>query len=138
MSTIVSRGFVLVEIIISVMLLSFAGMALLKVNFDQKKLYEIAKSKLELSKQISIVTNMHSQDLHKKNLNLYEVVKRKYKLKNKNLIKTLKKQDVDYTQVYSSMIKLSSEADENSLSLLIDNIKISTKKSTSIYVTVSR
>ena len=76
MSIIVNRGFILIEIIISVILLSFAGIALLKVNSNQKKFYNIAKNKLETSKKMSILANQHSIGLHKKKINLYDSIKK--------------------------------------------------------------
>jgi len=138
MDTIVNRGFILIEIIISVMLLSFAGIALLQVNSNQKKLYSIAKDKLEFSKLISIVANQHSINLHKKKINLYDAIKKKYKLKNDDLIKILKNRDVEYAQKYNSMITLNLEKDSQALTFLIDKIKVSNKKSSSLYITVKK
>ncbi len=138
MSTIVSRGFVLVEIIISVMLLSFAGIALLKVNSNQKKLYSIAQNKLEDSRQISIIINRHSIEMHKKNLNLYDVVKKNYKIKNDKLKKILKNSNIKYEQNYKSMIKIETGDGKQPLAFLIDEIKVSSKKGTSRFITVKK
>ena len=133
-----NRGFVLIEIIVSVMLLSFAGMALLKINSNQKKLYSITQDKLNFSKKISIITNQSSADLHKKQINLYDTIKRRYQLKNPELIKILKDTDIKYEQNYKSSTKFYLPDSEVSFSFLIDTIKISNKDGTSIYLTVKQ
>jgi len=138
MDTIVNKGFILIEIIISVMLLSVAGITLLKLNSNQKKLYTIARDKLEFSKEISIVVNQHSINLHKKNINLYDIVKKKYNLKNNNLIKMLKDTNIDYLQKYSSIINQKLEKEDQKITFLIDTIKIFNKKNSSKYITVKR
>jgi hypothetical protein len=130
------KGFILIEIIISVMLLSFAGIALMKINSNQKKIYSIASKKLEFSKYISLLSNRHSIDLHKKELELYELVKRDYDLKDDELIKILKKQKVNYYQKYKSVVNLNQDDTEAKIDLLIDEIKISDKKASSTYITV--
>jgi len=130
------KGFILIEILISVMLLSFAGIALMRINSNQKKIYTIASKKLEFSKYISLVSNRHSVDLHKKELELYDLVKRDYDLKDDKLIKILKEQKVQYSQKYKSVVNLNQDDSEEKISLLIDEIKISDKKASSTYITV--
>ena len=131
------KGFILIEIIVSVILLSFAGIALMKVNSNQKKIYDLASQKLEFSKYISLVSNRDSISLHNKEVELYELIKRDYDLKDDELIKILKNQKVKYSQNYKSMVNLSQEDSEAQINLLIDEIKISDKKSSSIYITVN-
>ena len=130
------QGFILVEIIISVMLLSFAGIALMKINSNQKSIYSIASKKLEFSKYISIVSNRHAVDLHGKDLELYDLIKREYNLKDSELIKILKNEKVKYSQDYKSVVNLNPNEDATKINLLIDEIKISNKKASSTYVTV--
>ena len=130
------KAFVLIEVIISVILLSFAGIALLKVNSNQKKIYTIASKKLEFSKYISVITDQHSASLHKKELNLYTLVKSRYDIKNSALIDILKNTKVKYSQKYKSMINLKIAKDLKPINILIDEIIISDKKGTSKYMTV--
>jgi len=130
------KGFILVEIIVSVMLLSFVGIALLQINSNQKKIYTLASKKLEFSRYISIVTNRHSIDLHKRDIDLYEFVKQKYNIRDEELIKILKETKIKYLQEYKSVINLNIQEDEKPINILIDKIKISNKKATSIYITV--
>ena len=129
-----TRGYVLIEIIISIMLLSFAGIALLNINSNQKKIYLVASKKLEFSKYISLFSNRHSIDFHNKEKNLYELVKRTYRIKNQELIKILKNRKLKYSQKYKSVINLGSK--DNKINILIDEIKISDKKATSTYLTI--
>ena len=130
------KGFILVEIIVSVMLLSFVGIALLQINSNQKKIYTLASEKLEFSKYISIVSNRHSIDLHGKEIELYELIKRKYDLKDTELIKILKNKKLKYSQKYKSVINLNAPEGEEVINILIDEIKISDKKATSTYITI--
>jgi len=131
------KGFILIEIIISVILLSFAGIALMKINSNQKKLYGIASDKLEFSKYISLISNRHSISLHNKEVELYELIKREYDLKDDELIKILKNKKVQYSQKYKSMVNLNQDDSDAKINLLIDTIKISDKKSSSTYMTVN-
>ena len=131
-----TRGYILIEIIVSVMLLSFAGIALLNVNSNQKKIYLVASKKLEFSKYISIFSNRHSIDFHNKEKNLYELVKQTYNLKNQELIKILKNRKLKYSQKYKSVINIGSKDSKNKINILIDEIKISDKKATSTYLTI--
>ncbi len=128
------KAFILVEIIVSVVILSIVGIALLKVNANQKKLYSITSSKKEFSRNISIITNNHSSDLHNKDINLYDFVKDRYQLTNEELIKILKEKKVSYLQKDKSIFTL--EEGEKTINILIDEIKISDKKSSSKYITV--
>ena len=130
------KGFVLIEIIVSVMLLSIVGIALLKVNSNQKNIYNIAHKKLEFSKYVSLLSNQHSEDLHGKEINLYDTVKSKYNIKDNLLIKILKNKKVKYSQDYKSVINLNLDENTPSINLLIDEIKLSDKKGTSTYLTV--
>ncbi len=128
----------LIEIMVSVMLLSFAGIALLEVNSNQKRLYSITQDKLEFSRKLSLIVNRHSINLHNKNINLYDIVKKKYKLKNDNLIKLLKNSDIKYEQNYKSMIKIDTGESRVPLAFLIDEIKLSSKKGSSRFITVKK
>ncbi len=138
MGIIVSRGFILIEVIISVMLLSLAGTALLKANSNQKKIYSITQDKLSFSKKISIITNRSSADLHNKKINLYDSIKGRYQLKNSELIKILKETEIEYAQKYKSTTKFYLPNSDESLSFLMDTIKLSNKDGTSIYLTVKQ
>ncbi len=135
-TTMNKKGFILVEIIISVMLLSFAGIALMKINSNQKNIYVIASKKLEFSKYISLLSNRHSIRLHNKEVELYDLVKREYDIKDDELIKILKDKKVKYLQKYKSVININTEDIENKINILIDEIKISDKKASSTYITV--
>lgn len=122
------------EVIVSIMILSIVGISLLKTDSNEKKLYNIATSKLEFLQYISIPLNHHSIDIHGKELDMYTLVKSNYNLKNDTLIKRLKKIKVHYAQKYKSIINITQ--DKNSLNLLIDEITLSNKKGRSKFLTV--
>ena len=130
------KAFVLIEIIISVIILSISCIGLLKVDSNQKKLYAITQKKLSFTEYSSIVANRSSIKLHQKNLNLYELLKNEYRLKNSDLINTLKKIDMHYTQKYKDVINIKFDEESKPINILIDKIKVSNKKGTSIYFTV--
>lgn len=124
------KGFILVEVIVSVLLLSIASIALLKVTSNQKRIYSLSKNKLSFSQYSSIITNRHNISFHEKDINLYESVKREYDIKNDELKTILKNTKIKYTQKYSTMIKL------EDLNFLVDEIRVSDKKGVSVYKTV--
>ena len=131
MTTTMNRGsFILIEVIISVMLLSLVSLALLKIDSNQNRLYKIVSNKLEFTKYSSIVLNRKSTKLHNKKVNLYNLVKNNYNIKNKTLIKRLKSTDIYYRQKYKKLIEL------EDLKLLFDKIKLRSKDGTSKYITI--
>jgi len=138
MSTTESKksAYILMEVIISIIILSFAGISLLKISSNEKRLYSIASFKLEFLKQISIPLNQHSINFHSKNLNIYDLLKRRYDLKNDYLIKELKKTEVHYSQKYKSVINI--PTDKKSVNLLIDEIILSNKNGTARFLTIKQ
>ena len=135
-TTMNKKAFVLIEIIMSVVLLSIAGTALFKANINHKKLYSIANKKTEFSKYISILTNKHSTDLHNRGINLYEFIKKSYTIKNAHLIKTLKSTKIHYYQKNQTLLYYSDNNDTNNINILIDEIKLLDSKGTSRYLSV--
>lgn len=132
------KGFVLIEIIISVMLLCIVGLALLKANSNLKNIYSIVTNKLEFSKYVSILSNQHTIEFHNKDIDLYELIKNRYTLKDEVLISILKDTKVHYWQEYKSMILLNSQSNENAqvLNIIIDEMRVSSKQGVSRYLTV--
>jgi len=130
------RGYILMEIVISIIILSISGIALLKINANEKKLYTIAASKLEFSRYVTLLTNRHSIDLHDTTLNLYDLIKNEYGLRNDLLIKDLKNINIKYTQKYSSIISFEEETKKENI--LIDEIKVNDQQGTSKFLTVKQ
>ncbi len=127
-------GFILMEIIISVILLSLTGIALFSVSSNEEKLNTIALKKLKASKKISAVINQHSINLHNKKLVLYELLKNRYSIKNRKLTKILKNSSYQYREKFSSNIKI--ETENNDIDILIDKITISDKNFNFNYLTL--
>ncbi len=124
------------EIIVSIIILSIVGLALLKINSNQKKLYLIAEKKLNFSRYVSLVLDQHSINLHNKDINLYDLVKDKYNLKNDYEIQGLKKLKIHYSQKYKSIINM--KQDDKSINILIDEIILSNKDGVSKFLTVKQ
>ncbi len=138
MITIVNNrpAYILMEIIVSIMILSIVGISLLKINSNEKKLYSLATQKLEFSRYISIALNRHSINLHNKNLNLYDLTKDRYNLKNSHLIDFLKNTKIHYNQKYKSMIDF--KYNNKNFNILIDKIIVNNKKGTSTFLTLKQ
>ena len=130
------RAYILMEVIISIMILSVVGISLLEVSSNEKKLYVISASKLEFLKYASIPLDQHSINLHRKNLNMYDLLKSKYDFKNDFLIKKLKNIEISYKQTYKSMVDFTQ--DKTSINLLIDEIVLQNKSATSKFFTVKQ
>ena len=137
MDTIVNnKAFILVEIILSIVLLSIVGTALFKVSTNQKNIYIIANKKVEFSRYVSILVNRHSSDLHNKDINLYENIKKEYDIKNSGLIKVLKDTKIHYIQNNRSLLNFNNTNETNGIHILIDEIRVSDKKGSSNYISV--
>ena len=93
-------AYILLEVIISIMILSMVGISLLKTDSNEKKLYKIATSKLDFLRYLSLPLDYHSINLHKRELNMYDLLKSRYDLKNTALIQKLKSTKIYYTQKY--------------------------------------
>jgi len=135
-TTVNKKAFVLIEIIVSVVLLSIAGTALFKASANQKKLYSITSKKTDFLRYASLVLNKHSTDLHNKDINLYDFSKSAYSIKNDNLIKILKNTKVHYSQKNQTLLSYGDTKENNSIDILIDEITLSNTKSTSKYLSV--
>lgn len=129
-------AYILMEIIVSIIILSIVGIALLKINSNQKKLYMIGKKKLNFSRYASLVLGQHSINLHNKDINLYDLTKNRYNLKNDFEIQTLKKLNIHYSQKYKSVINI--KKDDKNINILIDEIILSNKDGVSKFLTVKR
>ncbi len=130
-----NRGFILMEIIVSILLLSLAGIALLKVNSNQKKIYNIVEKKLNFVLLSTFVINEHSKELHKKKIILYDFLKEKYSIKNDILKKILKDTKVEYLQRYNSNMELILD-EKHAVKIFIDRIKLFNNDTTLEYFTV--
>jgi hypothetical protein len=130
------KGFLLMEIIISILLLSVVGIALLKMNANQQKIYNITANKIEYSRYISILLNIHDVYLDNKSYNMYNIVKSRYNIQDKELINILKKIKINYKQKYKSMINLKLRDKKNSVKFIFDEINLSGKKGISTFSTV--
>ena len=129
-------AYILMEIIVSIIILSIVGIALLKINSNQKRLYMIAEKKLNFSRYASLVLDQHSINLHNKDINLYDLIKNRYNLKNDFEIQALKRLKIHYSQKYKSIINM--KKDDKNINILIDEIILSNKDGVSKFLTVKQ
>ena len=124
------------EVIVSIVILSIVGISLLKVNSNEKKLYTIASSKIKFLRYVSVPLSQHSIDLHRKDLDMYDMLKDRYDFRNDKLIQELKNIKINYSQKYKSMVSFSRE--KTNVNLLIDEIVLKNKKASSRFLTVKQ
>ncbi len=129
-------AYLLVETIVSIIILSIVGIALLKITSNQKSLYLIATKKLQFSRYISLILDEHNINLHNKDINLYDMVKNKYNLKNDFEIKELKKIKLHYSQKYKSIVNM--KQDDKNINILIDEIIVKNRDGVSKFLTVKQ
>jgi len=138
MTTIAKKksAYILMEVIVSIVILSIVGISLLKVNSNEKKLYTIASSKIKFLRYVSVPLSQHSIDLHRKDLDMYDMLKDRYDFRNDKLIQELKNIKINYSQKYKSMVSFSRE--KTNVNLLIDEIVLKNKKASSRFLTVKQ
>lgn len=129
-------AYLLMEIMVSIIILSIVGIALLKITSNQKSLYMVATKKLQFSRYISLLLDEHSINLHNKDINLYDIIKDKYDLKNNFEIKELKKIKLHYLQKYKSIVYV--KQDDKNINILIDEIIVKNKDGVSKFLTVKQ
>ena len=126
-----TKGYILIEVIISIMILSMVSLAIYKISSNEKQLIFMAHKRLKSIRVMSIPLNRHSVYLDKRDLNLYDLIKDDYNLKNDFLIKELKNKKVKYIENYKSDIKISSNQN-----ILIDEIILKFNKITEKFITL--
>jgi len=92
------RGFTLIEIVITVMIISVIGFALLQMQSNTIKTLELLDKRLKVNKYSSFIFSNISQNFHNKDKTVYEFIKDRYNLDDDDLILYLKEKEYGYTQ----------------------------------------
>ena len=92
------NGFTLIEIVITVMLVSIMGFALLQMQSNTLRSLELLDKRLKVNQYSSFLFSNITKDLHKKHRTVYEFIKDRYTIDDDDIIRYLKEKEYEYTQ----------------------------------------
>ncbi len=92
------NGFSLVEVIISVLIISIVGFALLQMQSTTLKSLSLIETRLEVNEFSSLIFGKVTKDLHEKKRTAYEYIQDRYTIDSDDLIRYLKEREYEYTQ----------------------------------------
>lgn len=103
--TMESRAFTIIEVMVSVIIISIVGLSLLKIHSNQTSTFEFARDRVKINERASIVISNYSENLEFKRENLYDLLKSKYpNIDSDSLIQTLKSTEFEVKKVELSRI----------------------------------
>ena len=111
------KGFTLVEIVITVMIISIVGMGLLQTHSNSMKTLELINSRMEVNKFSTFIFSNISKNLHQKQRTVYEFIKDRYQINDDDIIDYLKSATYLYTQNELFFLNFGENADEEDDSL---------------------
>ena len=108
------RGFTIVEILISVMIVSVVGLALLQVSSNNTKMLNYIHKKSEITLLPSAIISHADENDHNRKLYMYDLLRKSYpRLDNDDVISILREYEPIYKEEIISTIDLSEEDSEN-------------------------
>ncbi len=99
------RGFTLIEVLVSIVILSVVAVGLFDVSAKGKQNYIFLKEKTEFDRLSSLAFMHNSQKLHNKDKTLYDFIRYDYNIDDDDLRKYLKTKKVNYTHEEVSTFK---------------------------------
>jgi prepilin-type N-terminal cleavage/methylation domain-containing protein len=111
------KGFTLVEIVITVMIISIVGMGLLQTHSNSMKTLKLINSRMEVNKFSTFIFSNISKNLHKKQRTVYEFIKDRYQINDDDIINYLKSATYLYTQNELFFLNFGENVDEEDGSL---------------------
>ncbi len=88
------RGFTLIEVLISVALLSVAASAIFALSTSQERVYEFSKERFQICALSSIIYQNYDEKLDKSTKDIYEIIKSRYSIDNDDIRRYLKDKKV--------------------------------------------
>ena len=130
------NAFTLIEVLMSIAIISIVGLALLQLNANSTKMINYLFEKGGTNEHISILSINLDEDLDKKNKSLYEIIERKYNIKNDDIRKSLKaiEYDIKYTEISVTDL-LEEDTEDNEL---VNNDDENTENQPSLILTISK
>jgi len=92
------KSFTLIEIVITVMIISIIGFALLQMQSNTIQTLELLDKRLKVNKYSSFIFSNISDKYHNKHKTVYEFIKDRYNLNDDDLIRYFKEKEYGYTQ----------------------------------------
>jgi len=92
------KAFTLIEIVITVLIISIIGFALLQMKSNTIKSLELLDTRLKVNKYSSFIFSNITKDLHEKQKSVYEFIQDRYNIRDDELIEYLKNKEYRYTQ----------------------------------------
>jgi prepilin-type N-terminal cleavage/methylation domain-containing protein len=108
------KAFTLVEVIISILIISVMGFALLQMHSNTLKSLDLLDKRLEVNKFSSFIFSKVSEDLHGKRKTVYEYIKDRYVIDDDDLIRHLKLRTYEYSQDEVYFLNFGENGDINS------------------------
>ncbi len=100
------RAFTLIEVMVSVIIISVVGLSLLQIHSNHTRTFEFSLSRIDINEKASLVFNSYSKELEDKDRTLFEIIKLKYpNIKNDELEKILKEENVHIKKVEIAQIE---------------------------------
>ncbi len=134
--TFIKKGFVLVEVLISVLLLSVVTVSVLKILSTQKRINHLEQKRTAFLNYATLLINNHNIGFINQTKSLYSIIRDRYIIKNDRLIKIVKDIKISYRQNYYSTISL--ERNGKKGTLIVDKIVLTNKDGTMTIFTVQK
>lgn len=117
-------GFSLIEVIISVVIISVVGMALLELSSKNTKLISFLEKKREVPIALSIISYHGNADINNLEKTLYDIVEKEYTIESDRLKKYLDSKKVLYREESIDRIDFGSNSEEGQEIDLTQQIEI--------------
>ncbi len=125
-----SKGFTLIEVLVSVAILAVVATALLQINSNSKQNFSYLKQRIDFEQKSSLASIHNDPKLHNKDLELYDFVKESYPTLSESLRKELKKYKIHYEQ--EAGFATISPQDQNKSSIDLTNERTSSAENISL------
>ena len=101
-----TKGFTLIEVLVSVVILAIVGVGLLQISINSKKNFEFLKEKISFDRLSSIAFTHNSNDLHNKDMTLFQFIEDNYDNIDDDIRKYLDSKKVTYRHESFSTLSL--------------------------------
>ncbi len=108
-----TNGFTLIEVLVSVVILAIVGVGLLQISVNSKKNFEFLRDKISFDRLSSIAFTHNSNDLHNKDMTLYQFIEDSYGDIDDDIRKYLDNIKVTYRHEAFSTLSLPGSNDQN-------------------------
>ncbi len=119
-----NRAFTLIEVLVSVLIISVVATALFQISTNSKSSFEFLVQKIEFSTICSIPFLHNNKQWHNSNKSLYDFLRSNYNIKNDEFRKFLKETKVHYKQEEFSKLSPLDKSSGVDLNIVFDKIEV--------------